>query len=88
MTSAVFLGWILPAMPEEYNVAVPLMWRDRLGIEGVGEVTGAVAVGIMSIVTGVIASASELVDAWGLDDNVVIPILSAVGIYGVLKIFG
>lgn len=88
LTSALFFGWIMPGVPEEYNIAVPCMWRERLGIEGVGEVTGTLAIGIMSVVTGVIASASELVDAWGLDDNVVIPILSAVGIYGVLKVFG
>lgn len=59
------------------------MWRGRLGAA-----EGGLALAAMSLVTGLIASASEAVDAWGLDDNVVIPVLSAVGIWGVLKVFG
>lgn len=88
VTSMFFLGWVMPTTPLEYSETIKDMWSGRLGIEGVGELSGALAVGVMSVVTGVIASASEVVDAWGLDDNVVIPILSAMGIWSVLKVFG
>jgi diacylglycerol kinase (CTP) len=64
-----------------------VMWRGRLGIAG-AEVTGGWALAAMGVLTGVVASASEVLDCCGLDDNVVIPVVSAVGIWGLLKVFG
>ncbi len=89
ITAAVFWGLVVPNTPNWANdAAYPLMWNERLGIEGVGEVTGGWALAMMSVVTGVIASVSEALDCFGLDDNVVIPVVSAVGVWGVLKAFG
>lgn len=83
-TAAFMLGW---CVPNTANREGGVMWKERLMI-GSAEVTGGWAVGLMSVVTGLIASASEMVDAFGLDDNVVIPVLSAVGVWGFLKVFG
>ncbi|KAL7272273.1 Diacylglycerol kinase [Rhizina undulata] len=89
LTAAAFWGWIVPSagsFPDDPVGAV--MWSGRLGIEGVGEVKGGWALAVMSVVTGLVASVSEAMDVCGLDDNVVIPVLSAVGVWGVLKLFG
>ncbi|KGQ07475.1 CTP-dependent diacylglycerol kinase 1 [Beauveria bassiana D1-5] len=51
-------------------------------------ITGSLALGVMSLVSGVVASASEVVDIFGWDDNLTIPVLSGLGIYGFLKVFG
>ena len=68
------------------------MWAGRLGLQALGlgdiQVDGGWGLALMSVVTGVIASVSEAMDVFGLDDNVVIPVLSAIGIWGVLKVFG
>lgn len=55
---------------------------------GAGWIEGSLALGLMSLWTGLVASASEAMDLWGLDDNVVIPVVSAVGVWGFLKVFG
>ena len=68
------------------------MWAGRLGLQALGlgdmQVDGGWGLALMSVVTGVIASVSEAMDVFGLDDNVVIPVLSAIGVWGVLKVFG
>lgn len=51
-------------------------------------ITGKTALGVMSFFTGFIASASEVVDLFGWDDNLTIPVLSGLGIWGFLKVFG
>jgi diacylglycerol kinase (CTP) len=51
-------------------------------------VTGPVALGVMSVWTGLVAAGSELVDLFGWDDNLTIPVLSGFGIWGFLKVFG
>lgn len=53
-----------------------------------GVVSGPCAVGIMSLVSGVVAAGSELVDLFGWDDNFTIPVLSGIGLWGFLKVFG
>ena len=60
-----------------------LGWKDDAGVVG-----GKLALGVMSVVTGLIASCSELIDLFGWDDNLTIPLLSSMGMYGVLKVFG
>ncbi|KAL2891247.1 CTP-dependent diacylglycerol kinase 1 [Ceratocystis lukuohia] len=51
-------------------------------------VSGSAALGIVSVFTGFIASMSEVVDLFGWDDNLTIPVLSSLGVWGFLKIFG
>lgn len=51
-------------------------------------VDGRWALGLMSVVAGIVASASEAVDLFGWDDNVTIPVLCGVGLWGFLKVFG
>lgn len=97
VTAALFLGWIVPGTPRFQDDPVEgAMWKGRLGF-GSGEersnvwgawIEGGWALGWMSLWTGLVASASEAMDLWGLDDNVVIPVVSAVGVWGFLKVFG
>ena len=87
-TAAAFWGYVVPNTPRWHDDPVnAVMWNGALSLAGVG-IAGGWALAVVSFVTGVIASASEAVDVFGLDDNVVIPIVSAVGIWGVLKAFG
>ncbi|KAL4779868.1 hypothetical protein BJX76DRAFT_339498 [Aspergillus varians] len=51
-------------------------------------ITGPLALGVMSIVSGIVAAGSEFIDLFGWDDNLTIPVLSGIGLWGFLKIFG
>jgi diacylglycerol kinase (CTP) len=51
-------------------------------------VTGPLALGVVSVWTGLVAAGSELIDLFGWDDNLTIPVLSGFGIWGFLKVFG
>ena len=51
-------------------------------------ITGPLALGVMSVVSGVVAAGSEFIDIFGWDDNITIPLLSGFGLWGFLKIFG
>jgi diacylglycerol kinase (CTP) len=88
LSAAMWWGCVVPgtqSFPDDPVGGV--MWAGRLGI-GSAEISGGLALAAMSILTGIVASASEVLDAWGLDDNVVIPVVSAVGVWGILKVFG
>ncbi|KAI9873771.1 MAG: hypothetical protein M1830_010620 [Pleopsidium flavum] len=99
-TAAAFWGWLAPrtgSFPDDPINA--FMFSGRLGLPGVvkgylgwtgdqGIITGPLALGVMSLWTGVVASASEVVDLFGWDDNLTIPVLSGLGIWGFLKVFG
>ncbi|KAG6008512.1 hypothetical protein E4U21_004352 [Claviceps maximensis] len=50
--------------------------------------SGTLALTVLSVWNGFVASASEVVDIFGWDDNLTIPVLSGVGIWGFLKLFG
>ena len=97
-TSYFFWGWLVPllgympgnetfmfhghlTLPESISSAVGLSQEDAT-------VTGSLALGIMGIVSGFVASASEVIDVFGWDDNLTIPVLSGIGILGFLKVFG
>ena len=92
-----FWGYFVPSY---WGWEESLMFRDRLALPetfrlALGYVddealtaTGWTAISIMGLVSGFVASVSELIDLWGLDDNVTIPILSAIGLWGFLKVFG
>jgi diacylglycerol kinase (CTP) len=96
-TSFFFYGWLVPAigpMPGDENfmfkgaLSLPSAVTDVLGLSrSAATVTGTLALSIMSLWSGFVASASEVVDIFGWDDNITIPILSGIGIWGFLKLF-
>ncbi len=99
-TAAAFWGWLAPrtgSFPDDPVNAfmftgwlgVPEVVKGCLGWTGdQGTITGPLALGVISLWTGLVASASEVVDLFGWDDNLTIPVLSGLGIWGFLKVFG
>ncbi|KAF2091662.1 cytidylyltransferase, partial [Saccharata proteae CBS 121410] len=99
-TAVFFWGWLSPrqdpaidsgefAFAFQGRLGLPAPVRELLGLsEGQAQVTGGWALGIMSLWTGFVASASEAVDLFGWDDNLTIPVLCGAGLWGFLKIFG
>ncbi|KAK6343191.1 hypothetical protein TWF730_010791 [Orbilia blumenaviensis] len=86
--TAYFYGKLVPDAPIWADDPIPAVsYIGQLRLPVVGEVGGSIALGIVSVVTGLIGSVSELTDVWGLDDNVVIPVLSAAGIWGFFRVF-
>ena len=96
-TALIFYAYFVPTywgFEEDFmfqkRLSLPDSMRLTLGYvdEAACTVTGWTAIGLMSLWSGLVASASELVDVFGLDDNVTIPILSAGGVWAFLKAFG
>ncbi|PFH58917.1 hypothetical protein XA68_13044 [Ophiocordyceps unilateralis] len=97
-TSYFFYAWLVPTfgpMPGDEGfmfkgtLSLPEPARAALGLaDRAGRVSGALALGLVSLWSGLVASASEVVDMFGWDDNLTIPVLSGVGIMGFLKVFG
>ncbi|XXG97878.1 hypothetical protein Hte_004192 [Hypoxylon texense] len=99
-TAGWFWGWLAPRTgPFPGDEDHPFMFKgflrlpglvsDLLGLsESQGTVGGPVALGLLSLWSGFTAAGSEVIDLFGWDDNLTIPILSGVGIWGFLKIFG
>ena len=94
MTAAAFWGWAVP----KYGFDDSFLFRGQLSLPGMireplkltseqGTVGGWVALGIVSLWSGIVASASEVVDIFGWDDNVTIPVLSGLGLWGFFKVF-
>jgi diacylglycerol kinase (CTP) len=68
---------------------LPSALRNAVGLtETQGTITGGLALTVMSLWTGFVASASEVVDVFGWDDNLTIPVLSGMGMWAFLKLFG
>ncbi|PNY26103.1 CTP-dependent diacylglycerol kinase 1 [Tolypocladium capitatum] len=96
-TSYFFYGWLVPTigpMPGDESfmfkgaLSLPSALTDATGISrNVATVTGPLALAVMSLWSGFVASASEVVDMFGWDDNLTIPVLSGIGIWGFLKTF-
>ena len=96
-TAVTFWGIIVPRY---WGLEDTFMFRGVLGLpepvklllgqtgQGKGVLGGWAAIGILSLWTGLVASLSEVVDLFGLDDNLTIPVLSGIGIWGFLKVFG
>ncbi|KAF2674642.1 hypothetical protein BT63DRAFT_449632 [Microthyrium microscopicum] len=96
-----FWGWAAPRV-EVGSFGVlpsPFAFRGTLGLPSAvkellgwsddsGTISGTLAMGTLSLVTGVIASVSEAIDVYGWDDNFTIPVFSAIGLWGFLKVFG
>ena len=95
MTAVVFWGWAVPAygygdegFQFKGQLGLPATVKDTIGLkDGQGEIGGWVALGIVSLWSGLVASASEVVDLFGWDDNVTIPVLSGLGLWGFFKVF-
>lgn len=93
-----FWGWLAPTigpMPGDEGfmfkgtLSLPQAAADAVGLGGGrATVSGGVALGLVSLWSGFAAAASEVVDVFGWDDNLTIPVLSGLGIWGFLKVFG
>ncbi|QIW97645.1 hypothetical protein AMS68_003163 [Peltaster fructicola] len=71
------------------KLTLPTRVREWLGMtRAQASVSGGPALTIMSLVAGLIASVSEAIDLWGLDDNLTIPILCGAGLEVFLRLFG
>ncbi|KUI67120.1 CTP-dependent diacylglycerol kinase 1 [Cytospora mali] len=98
VTAWSFWGWLAPTvgpMPGDEDfmfkgtLALPHALADAVGLtDAQATVSGSLALGVMSLWSGFAAAASEVVDIFGWDDNLTIPVLSGVGIWGFLKMFG
>jgi diacylglycerol kinase (CTP) len=98
ITAVMFWGWLAPFMEDVQTtgpfafqgvLALPPKARDTLGLSYTqASVTGPVALGLMSVWVGLVASASEAIDLFGWDDNLTIPVLCGAGLWGFLKVFG
>ena len=99
-TAAGFWGYIAPrtgAFIDDVDwpfmftgvLRLPPALRYAFGLgESQGTISGGLALLVMSLWTGFVASASEVVDIFGWDDNLTIPVLSGMGMWGFLKLFG
>ncbi|KAI9801486.1 MAG: hypothetical protein M1833_002718 [Piccolia ochrophora] len=91
VTAAVFWGLLAPRIgPQVNDPNGAFMFTGTLSLPGRDRATvgGAWALGIMSLWTGFVGAASEVVDLFGWDDNLTIPVLSSLGLWGFLKVFG
>lgn len=98
VTAWAFWGWLVPSvgpLPGDENfmfrgtLSLPASAADAVGLSGSrATVSGGVALAVMSAWSGLAAAASEVVDIFGWDDNLTIPVLSGLGIWGFLKVFG
>jgi diacylglycerol kinase (CTP) len=100
ITAVMFWGWLAPrtgTFPDDPPNG--FMFQGQLGLpiaatrylgwnDGSATISGGVALAVMSIATGFIASVSEFIDILGWDDNLTIPVLSSMGLWAVLKAFG
>ncbi|KAI1351933.1 hypothetical protein F5Y01DRAFT_324805 [Xylaria sp. FL0043] len=67
---------------------MPTVITNLLGLSKPAVLRGTAAIGVMSIWSGLVAAGSEVIDMFGWDDNLTIPVLSGLGIWGFLKLFG
>ena len=96
LTAGLFWGWAVPRYGHDEGfmftgtLTLPAVIKEGLlGWKGEGEGTigGWVALGVVGLWSGLVASASEVVDIFGWDDNLTIPVLSGVGLWGFFKVF-
>ncbi|KAI4124112.1 MAG: hypothetical protein LQ338_004985 [Usnochroma carphineum] len=94
LTAGLFWGWAVPRYGYDegfmFNgeLKVPEVVKEAIGWKGnEGVLGGWAALGIVSLWSGFVASASEVVDILGWDDNVIIPVLSGIGLWGFFKVF-
>lgn len=100
VTAVGFWGWLAPRsgyhpLDEEWPfmftgvLRLPSIIRDTLSLtDAKGSVSGGTALTLLSLWTGFIGSASEVIDVFGWDDNLTIPVISGFGLWAFLKVFG
>nr|POE53584.1 ctp-dependent diacylglycerol kinase 1 [Quercus suber] len=67
------------------QLTLPSQFRDVLGLsKQQATIDGVLAMAVLAIVSGFVASVSEAIDIFGLDDNLTIPILSGLGLGAIL----
>lgn len=100
LTAVMFWGWLAPrtgTFPDDPPSG--FMFKGQLGLplaatrylgwkDASATIAGGAALAVMSVGTGLIAAASEFIDILGWDDNLTIPVLSSLGLWAVLKVFG
>ncbi|GAB7337853.1 hypothetical protein MBLNU457_4250t1 [Dothideomycetes sp. NU457] len=98
-SAALFWGLIAPTVPDSWNqdenrfafdghLTLPPQVRSQLGLsKEQATVNGALALLIVSIWSGLVASVSEAIDILGFDDNMTIPILCGIGYAAFFKCF-
>lgn len=73
----------------EGTLTLPRQVREALGLGGKqASIDGVLALGVLSLITGLAASVSEAIDLWGFDDNLTIPILCGIELGAFLWGFG
>ncbi|CAK3746520.1 CTP-dependent diacylglycerol kinase 1 [Lecanosticta acicola] len=99
-SAVLFWGVVAPAASKELNqgensfafdgiLTLPSQARQYLGWSRKdASVSGHTALAVISVVSGFVASASEAVDIFGLDDNLTIPVLCGMGLGAFLWAFG
>ncbi|KAK3314660.1 hypothetical protein B0H66DRAFT_317422 [Apodospora peruviana] len=97
-TAAWFWGWLAPRsgpFPGDETfmftgaLRLPVRMAEAVGLTAAqATISGGLALGVVSVWSGLVAAASEVVDLFGWDDNLTIPVLSGLGIWGFLKVFG
>jgi diacylglycerol kinase (CTP) len=94
LTAGMFYGWAIPhfGYHTEFlfkgQLSLPDVIREPLGLSKEDSTVGGwVALGIVSLWSGIVGSASEVVDIFGWDDNVTIPVLSGLGLWGFYRVF-
>ncbi|PTU21474.1 hypothetical protein P175DRAFT_0456093 [Aspergillus ochraceoroseus IBT 24754] len=100
VTAAAFWGFFVPyigTFPNDPEGAfmftgrlnlLPDPVKGLLGWTADTVISGPLALGVMSVVSGIVAAGSEFIDLFGWDDNFTIPVLSGIGLWGFLKVFG
>lgn len=100
VTAISFWGWLAPFAGQNAvdkdspfmftgTLRLPSTIRDGLHLSDTqSTISGGAALAVMSVWTGFVASASEVIDLFGWDDNLTIPVLSGIGMWAFLKVFG
>ena len=96
-TAVTFWGIIVPrywGLENDFmfkgTINLPAPIKQVLGLTGQnnGALGGWTALSVLSIWSGLVASTSEVIDLFGLDDNLTIPVLGGMGLWAFLKMFG
>lgn len=102
ITAWTFWGWAVPrfeaptvfggppnGLAFQGSLSLPSSAKNLLGwSDESAQISGPAALSVLSIWTGLVASASEAVDLFGWDDNFTIPICTGIGLFTFLKVFG
>lgn len=100
LAAIIFWDWLAPMVPSEWNtgdnafaftgsLTLRAEIREIFGWPRAGTaIDGYPALIIVALTSGLVASVSEAIDIFGLDDNLTIPILSGIGLGAFFWAFG